>query len=488
MSIAMSGVGSGLPINEWIEALVEVQQPKIDTLLAEQKALNEKSTSLNTLKSTYSAVNTATLKFTDSLYGPSSDIFTKVSATTSDEEGKFLTATATQLATPAVLKISVKQLATSTSRKTYGPDSADGKQLDFSDSSKKLSELGFDKEGSFKINGVTFNVSGDTTIDGLIYDINNSADAGVQAHIEDGQIVLESTELGSKNITVEDGENSDFASWIGWNDDANLTLGQNAIFTVNGKEKEASTNNLSSTELGITGLSVELKEVTGDEIIKINIKRESDVDTVYSALESFVNDFNKAINDTDSLTGTEGQLHGETQLVSIRNRLRNMVTSTVNPDGVYKSLSDIGITSGAPGMDVDADTTSLVIDKDKFYEAFKSNPAAVKELLIGSSESTESSGSTGSSESQTGLMQTIQETLQAALSTENGYFTARNESLSSEINNLSNKITRKEEDLETYRERITQQFNYMDQQIAQLNNQFSQMQSQLASIGVNTGS
>lgn len=481
MSIAISGVGSGLPINEWIEALVEVQQSKIDSLLAEQKALNEKSTTLNTLKSTYSAVNTATLKFTDSLYGPSSDIFTKVSATTSDEEGKFLTATATQLATPAVLKISVKQLATSTSRRTYGPDSADGKQLDFSDSSKKLSELGFDKEGSFKINGVTFNVSGDTTIDGLIYDINNSADAGVQAHIEDGQIVLEGTELGSKNITVEDGENSDFASWIGWTDDTNLTLGQNAKFTINGKEKEASTNNLTSADLGITGLSVELKEVTGDEIIKINIKRESDVDSVYSAIESFVNDFNKAINDTDSLTGTEGQLHGETQLVSIRNRLRNMVTSTVNPDGVYKSLSDIGITSGAPGMDVDADTTSLVIDKDKFYEAFKSNPAAVKELLIGTK-----SDETG--ETQPGLMQTLQEGLEGALATENGYFTARNESLSSEINNLSNKITRKEEDLETYRERITKQFNYMDQQIAQLNNQFSQMQSQLASIGVNTGS
>ncbi len=483
MSIAISGVGSGLPINEWVEALVEVRQQKIDVLVAQQEELNKKSSTLNTLKTTYTSLNTSTLKFTDCLYGASTDIFTKVSATTTDEDGKFLTATATQLATPAVLKISVQQLATPTSRRTYGPDSADGHQLDFSDSSKKLSELGYDKEGSFTINGTTFKVNGDTTIDGLVYQINNSTSANVQAHIEDGQIVLEGSEYGAKDIVIEDGEGSDFASWIGWTDDTNLTIGQNAKFTINGKQKEATTNNLTNVETGITGLSIELKEVTGDEVINVNIKRESDVDSVYSALEEFVNAFNKAINDTDAQTNTEGLLHGENQLVSIRTRLRNMVTTTVNPNGVYKSLADIGITSGAPGMDVDADTTSLVIDKEKFTEAFKSNPAAVKELLIGV-PADEDSGTT----EQLGLMQMLQEGLNSALSTENGYFTARGASLSSQITNLNNKISDKEEDLETYRERITKQFNYMDQQIAQLNNQFSQMQSQLSSIGVNTGS
>ena len=483
MSIAISGVGSGLPINEWVEALVEVQQQKIDVLVAQQEELNKKSSSLNTLKSTYTSLNNATLKFTDCLYGASSDIFTKVTATTSDEDGKFLTATATQLATPAVLKISVQQLATSTSRRTYGPDSADGHQLDFSDSSMKLSDLGYDKEGSFSINGITFKVNGDTTIDGLVYQINNSTSANVQAHIEDGQIVLEGSEFGAKDIVIEDGEGSDFASWIGWTDDTNLTIGQNAKFTINGKQKESTTNNLTNVETGITGLSVELKEVTGDEVIKVNIKRESDTDAVYSALEEFVTAFNKAINDTDTQTDTEGVLHGENQLVSIRTRLRNMVTTNVNPNGVYKSLSDIGITSGAPGMDVDEDTTSLILDKDKFYEAFKSNPAAVKELLIGIAAD-ENSGT----EQQLGLMQMLQDGLDGALSTETGYFTARSQSLSSQITNLNNKISDKEDDLETYRERITRQLNYMDQQIAQLNNQFSQMQSQLSSIGVSTGS
>ena len=54
MSISFSGVGSGLPISDWIDALVKVEQAKIDPLTAQQKALQEKSKTLNTLSSTYS--------------------------------------------------------------------------------------------------------------------------------------------------------------------------------------------------------------------------------------------------------------------------------------------------------------------------------------------------------------------------------------------------------------------------------------------------
>ena len=483
MSLSISGVGSGLPINEWVEVLVGVEQEKIDNLTAQQDALNEKSSTLNTLKSTYSSVQSATLTLTDSLHGASADIFAKISVSTSDEDNKYLTATATQIATPAVLKISVQQLASPTVRKTYGPDSPDGQKLDFSDSSVTLADLGYDKEGTFTINGVAFAVDGNTTIDGLVYQINNSSDAGVSAHLEDGQIFLEGTNLGAKDIVIEDGEGSDFASWIGWTDDNNLTVGQNAIFTINGRQKEASTNNLTSAETGVTGLSLELKEVTGGDVVKVNITRESDADGVLEALKTFVDAFNKAINDTDTETASEGDLYGENTLVSIRNRLRNMITTTVNPNGVYKSLADIGITSGAPGMDVDADTTSLVIDEEKFYEAFRSNPAAVKELLIG----TNANSATGEEATQ-GIMQMVQEGLDAALNTKSGYFTARSSSLSSLLTNLADKIADREEDLEIYRERLTNQFNYMDQQIATINSQYSQMLSQLQSIGVGTSS
>ena len=85
MTIQFTGVGSGLPISDWIDALVGIKQEDIDALTEEQKALQEKSNTLNTLKSTYNSVKTATTKLTDSLFGPSSDIFSKVQVSASDE-------------------------------------------------------------------------------------------------------------------------------------------------------------------------------------------------------------------------------------------------------------------------------------------------------------------------------------------------------------------------------------------------------------------
>lgn len=478
MSISISGVGSGLPISDWIEALVEVEQSKIDVLTEKQKALNAKSSTLNSLKNTYNSVNNATLKLTDSLHGAAADIFTKVSVTTSDSS--IITASATQVATPAVVKLKVDQLATKSERRTYGPNSGDGVAIDFSDTSKKLSDLGYTGEGSFKINGTIINVSGETTVDSLVYQINNSPTAGVQAHIEDGQIVLVNTEYGAEAIEVEE-TNSNFVNWVGWHDENYHTIGQNAKYSINGVQKESNSNKLTSAETGITGLSIELLSVTAGEEVTVNISRDSDPDGVLGALQNFITNFNKAIVDTDTQTDAEaGLLYGENSLVSIRNRLRTMVTSTVNPTGVYKSLSDIGITSGTPGMSVDADTTSLVIDEDKFYEAFIANPAAVKDLLIGTN-------SDASGNPKDGLMQMVQDNLESALDTTSGYFNARNTSLNSEISALSSKILKKEDALVAYQNRLTKQFNYMDQMIANMNNQFSQMQQQLATIGLSVG-
>ena len=103
MSISFSGVGSGLPINEWVTALVEVEQNKVDALEDQRDALSEKQTVLNSLKSEYSAVQSATLTFTDSLLGAGSDIFSKVSVSASDTS--VVTATVTQFATPASIEL-----------------------------------------------------------------------------------------------------------------------------------------------------------------------------------------------------------------------------------------------------------------------------------------------------------------------------------------------------------------------------------------------
>ena len=193
MSISFSGVGSGLPINEWVTALVEVKQSKVDALEEQRDALTDKQTILNSLKSEYSAVQSATMKFTDSLLGAGSDIFSKVSVSASDTS--VVTATVTQFATPASIELEIESLATS-SVKTSEYNEA------LKDSSKKLSELGVTTSGNFQINGATINVTADMTIDSLVYQINSSTSANVKASLKNGRLVLENREAGNKPVEV----------------------------------------------------------------------------------------------------------------------------------------------------------------------------------------------------------------------------------------------------------------------------------------------
>ena len=580
MSISFSGVGSGLPIDEWVTALVQVEQNKVDALEDERDALTDKQNILNSLSSEYSSVQSATLTFTDSLLGAGSDIFSKVSVSASDTS--VVTATVTQFATPATIELEIESLASS-SIKTSEYNEA------LKDSSKKLSDLGVTTAGNFQINGATINVTPDMTIDSLVYQINSSTSANVKASLKNGRLVLENREAGTKQVEVTgtdlvDGTHN-FAELLGLdktssaqnskkNDllntgsttlaelgveqDGNINIngtainittdmtvdefisavnssdagvtasvqngimvlentdgsndpidmngsnvagsrnfaelmgftsyndsGTNAVFYLNGDRKESTSNSVSSDVTGILGLSLDLLTTTDGDPITIEITRDYDSEEPLTALQTFVEAFNKIVTNTNLYTDSDstekngGILSGENNLVRIKNSLRTLVTSTVENSGQYKSLADIGITTGAPGLDVSADTTQLIIDEEKFLDAYEKDPASVKALLIGDN----SSGTT-----QEGLMQKLQTQLEAATDRTSGYFAARGDSLASQISNMNDKIDKKQEYVYSYQEKLTNQFNYMDQMIAQMNSQFTAMQQQLASIGVNMGS
>ena len=573
MSISFSGLGSGLPIDEWISQLVAIEQAKVDTLTTQRKEITQKQSALNTLKSEYSSVQSATTKFTDCLYGSGMDFFSKVSVNVSGQEdaNKIATASVTQYSTPASLELEVQSLATSTVKRSLYFDA-------FKNSSNKLSELGVTAESTFEINGASISVNPDMTIDSLVYQINNSSQAGVKASLKSGRLVLENKETGNNTMTIT----GDFADTLGLSTsnlsytskslDPNATLrdygvnysgqvsvhnvshtqsasfspemtvsefvstldsritfmysttmdsdgrilmetgnsfrpalqcdknsqgktvfdilgfadsvdaGTDAVFTINGDRKTSSTNTIDSDTTGVLGLSLTLSGTTNGDPLTINITRDYDAEEPYNAIQSFVEAFNKMIVDTKSSTDSQngGLLSGENTLNNLKTNLRSLVTSPISNSGIYRSLADIGITTGAPGLDVDADTTQLIIDKDKFMEAFNKDPNSVKALLIGDTEDGTAKGN--------GLMQQIQGTLNLALDSQYGYFSARSESFTSQLKIMDEKIEKKQDYVTRYQEKLQKQFTYMDNMIAQMNSQFSQMQQQLASIGIDMGS
>lgn len=467
MSISFSGLGSGLPIDDWISALVQIKQDKIDVLSSEQKQLQTKSSTLNSLNSTYTALQTSLTKLIDSLNSPSSDIFTKVSIS-STEDGKdkpSVSATVTNLSTPSEFDITVDSLATQTK---FASDKMDGLKK----SSTRLSELGITEDGSFNINGKEISFKTDTTVDELIYKIDSSG-AGVNAYIKGGSLVLQNTAYGEKEISVssdkvvtDDGKT--FAELFGYDNTANQTIGTNAEYTLNGEKKVSSSNYLSSEDTGIVGLNIQLNSVTS-EPVTLTIGRSYDESATEAALDEFVNALNKVISETDKQTSIDGYLSGENNLISIRNRLRTAATDIAGNDGLHKTLADIGISTGAPGLSIEADTSQLVFDKEKFKEVFNRDPEAVKDLLLGNRQA-----------GTTGIMQNLKSTLEPALDSVNGYFKSRSDTLNAEISSKAQTIDKRNNELELYEAELRQQYNYMDQMISKLNQQFSYMKSQLS--------
>lgn len=461
MSIQFSGLGSGLPIDDWIKALVKIQQDKIDVLSNQHKALETKGNTFSSISSAYNAVNKSATKLTDSLLGPSSDIFSSITLKSSEDgsDKKAVTGTVTNLSTPSEFDIEVHNLATKSKFQT-------GQNDIWKNPKAKLSELGITAESTIKINDAEITVKPDMTVDELVYKIGNSPESGVNAYLKGGSLVLENKEFGANPIKVE----GSAAGSLGFSAaDAVNTDGLDAHFTINGEAKTSKSNKIGSETTGIVGLSIELHDTTKTPVT-LKLSREYSADSVKTALKDFISAYNKAIAETDKATAVDGDLKGENQLTYFRNSIRTLI-SEASGSGKFKTLSDIGISTGAPGLDVSANTAQLVFDEKKFDEAFSADPESVKALLVGD----QSKGTKG-------IMQNIQKALEPALDSVDGYFKARSESIGKEISTMTEKINRKNSELASYQATLQKQYTAMDLKIAKLNQQFDQMKQQLATL------
>jgi flagellar hook-associated protein 2 len=329
----------------------------------------------------------------------------------------------------------------------------------------------FDQESySFKIGGATFTINQNTTFSDLISAINKDEDAGVIAsyNAKDNKLVITSKEQGKTAIGLEDIE-GDFLKQVGLisqtgNSLASQTLGQNARVYINDSSEaiEVNSNTITADISGLTGVTINLKNITKEEDGPITIDIGQDTDELKNAVSSFVEKFNAMITEIDKKTKSGQDLAREYSLISLRNSLRTMATDMVGGLSTYNSLGAIGITTGKVGTSVEVSTNTLQFDEKKFLEALQENPSEVKALLIGD----KSLGITG-------IFEKLEKKVESALEPINGYFAARESSLNSSIASIDKAITREQERLNKREEYLTQQFNRMDQYISQMKSQFS---------------
>lgn len=360
-------------------------------------------------------------------------------------------------------------------------------------SDKIFDKFGQDALGTFKIGNQEFTIDENTTFKSLIGTINAKADSGVTAHWDasNGNFVLKSKNEGAFNINIEAGtsnlttlmgfttsetdENGDYIKDENGNFKSNLVqstqeLGDYANLTINGTEIISSSNTVTSDISGIDGLTLTLNAVSktdeNGEKEMANISVEQDSKGLLDAVKSFIDIYNKTIENIDDKTTHGEALYGETSLTAIRNNLRRTATSEVS-DSSLKLLANIGITTGKANASTDtSNVNKLQIDEEKFLEVLKNDPESVKELLLGDNKGNADSG---------GLLNKLEKITEDSLATTTGYFDAKSKSFSKQIEDIKNSMSREQMKIDSYRARLEKQFSSMELIISSMQSSYSQL-------------
>ncbi len=330
-------------------------------------------------------------------------------------------------------------------------------------------------EGTFKIGTQEFTIDKNTSISGIIYEINSNSDTGVTASYDAvaNKLVLKAKDPGATTINIEAGT-SNFTEVVGWTTESGAlaedsqVLGNNAKFSINGQEFEAASNRVAEDVTGIAGLTLTLNKTTKeDEPVQVNIT--NDLKEVEDAISGFVEQYNKLVNSIKDETSSDGDLAYDSSLRKMITDMANTIMDAIPGLSDYMSFSSVGISTGS-STTTNASTVSvdLVFDKTKFEEAMANNPDEVKKLFINENED---------DPTQNGVMTKLENMIKGYLDIEEGYFAIKDDSFEAQLESLNQSLTRKQNAVTAYEERLTKQFQNMDTYISQLNSSASYLSS-----------
>jgi flagellar hook-associated protein 2 len=226
--ISFSGVGSGLPISQIIEALMTVESQPVERMYTEQSKIQTSKTTLGTLGTKFSSLRSSLEKFTDANLASVFDIFSKRTASSSDSAIASITATNSAAVQNATLK--VINLATATTAKSTNKP---GQVITGDELVSKLGNSsaivttedddGNDVGTTFSIyvdnKKYTYNLDETTTLNGagdpnsIVNQINNNSGGILTASVVDGKFKID-VDNSSSNHDVKLGSSSDTSNFL----------------------------------------------------------------------------------------------------------------------------------------------------------------------------------------------------------------------------------------------------------------------------------
>ena len=367
-----------------------------------------------------------------------------------------------------------------------------------------------DGKASLTINGEKIEFSKDDNLATFLENINSSdAEVKVSYNATNRKFTFESAESGAVNEIKFGGDLSTnrVLESMGF-DTSNMAAqrtkaAQDAVVKIDGVETSRTSNNIE-----LDGMEITLNKVT-EAGETITIGNETDVDGIYDTIKTFVDEYNTLIEDLNKqvkerraksddytyyepLTDQEkkemdedeiklweekaktGLLYRDSTISTILSKMRSAIyTPVTKSDGTKTALYDLGITTSSEY----ADSGKLVIDETKLKDAIKNNIDDIQAIFTGK-------GTTSGK----GLAENLEGIIESAVGRKGalrekagiaGTSSVNENTLSKQIKDLNEKISREKEKLISKEQRYYSMFSMMESSIMNSNNQINALFSMM---------
>lgn len=430
--IQLSGLISGLDTGSIIDQLMTIEKIPRTKITNDQAATTKKQSLLQDVSTKLTSLRFANDDLKSALTWLDSQ--TVESADTS----KF-TATRTAGAAPGGYDVQVGQLA-SAERQTYGfvsPSSAGTLDIANADGSARVS----------------VNVDAGADLDDVVGAINSNTKSGLYAVNVNGSLVLSSKTTGdSSGFSV---------SGAGVGTQTERVAGQNAKVSINGTTYERQTNTIADA---LPGVSITLKgKTTGTVGLTVGAPG-PDKDAIVGKVKAFITAYNDVVTATRSDLNEQpvvnastsddvqkGTLFGDSGLSTMLSQFRSTLSNAVGGlGGTYKSMTDIGISTGAASATINQDSLDgkLTLDETKLRASLDADPQAVRTLLGGAT------GTDGFSQAFGKLLSSYQGS--------GGLIQARIASATSDLSDLKTKLLNFDSRMDAKQALLQKQFTAME--------------------------
>ncbi|MFJ7676711.1 flagellar hook-associated protein 2 [Peribacillus sp. NPDC097198] len=492
MMVRVSGLASGMDIDEIVKSMMQAERVPLDKL-TQKKQYSEWQ------RDDYRSVNTALSELdkliSDGVGKQSSFIKKTVTVSNPNAIGiKNINSTTDFAGT-----IEVQNLAVAATMKNHTPLSLNpkAKLLAEGEAEKEIYIQAIDKNGELG-EKKKLTITAEDTLDSLISKINSNTDVTAFYDKQSGQMSFTAKNTGDIANKAEIILTGDFFTGTLKMDEDNEkaiekskgTSGINATLTYNGLEITRSSN-----VINLNGAEFTLKEKTEGPV---TFSSKADVDTILDTVTQFVNKYNEIIKKIQDKTSeskyrsytplsteqkkamTEdevklweekaksGTLKNDSTLKSLLTTMRSSLYTSVSGMTGNHTLSGLGITTTKNYLE----GGKLTIDEDKLRAAISEDPNAIYKLFMSEGKDTEKSSQ--------GLARRLRADIQSSMKviTEKagkaGYVN-NNFTIGKAVSGLDTRISAFEAKLVKLETRYYNQFTAMEKAISKANSQSSSL-------------